>query len=168
MIKIGKNISSFSTYFCRPDDKNELKQIIQERMKTNGDDCDLNDIDVSLVTDMSWLFACTDFNGDISKWNTSNVTDMSWMFNWSKFNGDISKWDVNKANNLQSMFERSKFNNDISRWKMSSVKNMSYMFCSSQFNQDISNWKIRQDCATNNMFHNCSIKEKNKPKSLQK
>ena len=167
MIKIGKDISKFSSYSYKPTNKEELKEIIKFRIDKEGADCDLNDIDVSLVTDMSWLFACTDFNGDISKWNTSNVTDMSWMFNWSKFNGDISKWDISKAKNLQSMFERSKFNNDISRWKMSSVNNISYMFCRSQFNQDISNWKIRQDCATNNMFHNCSIKEENKPKSLQ-
>ena len=143
-LKIGKDISSFSTYSCQPKTKEELIKIIKDRITKDGPKCDLNDIDVSLITDMSW------------------------MFNWSKFNSDISKWDVSKAKNLQSMFERSKFNNDISRWKISSVMNMSYMFCSSQFNQDISDWKIKEDCDTNHIFHNCSIKEEFKPKSLQK
>ena len=55
-LKIGKNLSSFSTYSCRPKTKEELMSIIKERMKINGDDCDLNDIDTSLITDMSLLF----------------------------------------------------------------------------------------------------------------
>ena len=44
-LKIGKNISSFSTYSCQPADKKELKQIIEERINKEGPDCDLNDID---------------------------------------------------------------------------------------------------------------------------
>ena len=55
-LKIGKDISSFSTYSCQSKTKEELMSIIKERMKINGDDCDLNDIDTSLITDMSWLF----------------------------------------------------------------------------------------------------------------
>ena len=89
MIKIGSNISKFSAYSCRPADKNELMSIIKERMKINGDDCDLNDIDVSLITDMTWLFNESDFNGNISEWDVSNVIDMSDMFCESSFNGDI-------------------------------------------------------------------------------
>ena len=79
-LKIGKNISKFSTYSCQPKTKEELKEIIKERMKTNGPDCDLNDIDVSLVKDMSFLFCRSKFNGDISKWDVSNVESMDSMF----------------------------------------------------------------------------------------
>ena len=105
MIKIGSNISSFSTYSCRPADKNELMSIIKERMKINGDDCDLNDIDVSQINDMSWLFSGSGFNGNISEWDVSNVKDMNHMFNYSVFNGDISRWDVSSVNDMSYMFQ---------------------------------------------------------------
>ena len=94
MIKIGNNISSFSTYSCQPKTKEELKSIIKSRMDKDGDNCNLNDIDTSLITDMSWLFYNLDSTVDISKWDVSKVKDMSYMFACSKFNSDISKWNV--------------------------------------------------------------------------
>ena len=60
--------------------KSELKSLIDKRIEEQGPNCDLNDIDVSLIDDMSSLFHESDFNGDISEWDTSNVEDMSWMF----------------------------------------------------------------------------------------
>ena len=88
MLKIGKDISSFSTYSCKPNNKKELINAIKSRMYIEGPECDLNDIDVSLITDMSWLFYDSDFNGDISEWNVSNVVAMWSMFSYSKFDGD--------------------------------------------------------------------------------
>ena len=105
MIKIGKNISSFSTYSCRPADRGEVKNIIIKRIDEEGPNCDLNDIDTSLITDMSFLFSDSKFNGNISKWDTSHVTDMRNMFSYSRFNGDISKWDVSKVDNMSYMFK---------------------------------------------------------------
>ena len=66
MIKIGKDISSFSTFSCQPKRKEELLKIIKDRISKDGHNCDLNDIDTSLITDMSCLFYGSDFNGDIS------------------------------------------------------------------------------------------------------
>ena len=57
----------------RPTSKLELKALIKQRIKEQGPKCNLNDIDVSGVKDMSALFEGTDFNGDISKWDVSNV-----------------------------------------------------------------------------------------------
>ena len=143
MIKIGSNISKFSTYSCRPKNYSELADIVSKRINNYGHDCDLNDIDTSLIDDMSYLFCRSEFTGDISKWDVSNVEDMKNMFAFSSFNGNISDWDVSK------------------------VEDMSRMFQHAHFNQDISNWKLRQDCDTVYMFHNCPIKEEYKPKLLR-
>ena len=140
MIKIGNNISEFSVYSCQPKTKKELEQIVEDRINKEGFNCDLNDIDVSLIDNMSYLFYWIKFNGDISRWNVSNVKDMSYMFSCTEFNGDISKWDVSK------------------------VKDMSHMFERSNFDQDISNWKMIKDCITRYMFVGCPIKDEYKLK----
>ena len=140
MIKIGKNLSEWSVYSCQPKKTYELKKIIKDRISKEGYNCDLNDIDVSLITDMSYLFYYLDFRGDISEWNVSNVEDMSRMFFGTNFNQDISKWNVRN------------------------VKDMTRMFQYSTFDQDISKWNIRKECDTAYMFLKCTIKEEYKPK----
>ena len=138
--KILINKNSKLAYNYHPKTKHELKDIVKQKIESEGNECNLNDIDTSNITDMSFLFADSKFNGNISNWDVSNVTNMEYMFLRSTFNGDISKWDV------------------------SNVKTMWSMFCHSKFNGDISNWDVSN--VTNNaaIFHNCPIKEKYKPK----
>lgn len=138
----------------RPTSKEELKRLINQRIEEQGLNCDLNDIDVSRVTDMSDLFFSSKFNGDISEWNVSSVRNMNGMFYNSKFNGDISKWDVHNVESMLNMFNESKFNGDISGWDVSSVETMSGMFANSEFNGDISKWKVRRVEDMRGMFHN--------------
>ena len=137
-ILINKNSKLAYNYY--PKTKDELKDIIKQKIESEGNECDLNDIDTSNITDMSNLFAYSEFNGDISKWNVSNVTNMTGMFIRSEFNGDISKWNVSNVEDMQGMFLRSTFNGDISNWDVSNVK-----------------FKSR-------MFEDCPIEEKYKPK----
>ena len=56
-----------------PKTKEELKNIIKKRIKSEGNECNLNDIDVSKIKNMSELFYGLNFNCDISNWNVSNV-----------------------------------------------------------------------------------------------
>lgn len=106
MIKIGKDTSSFSIYSYQPKNRKELKDLIDERVVKEGSKCDLNDIDVSLVTDMSYLFYTSGFNGDISEWNVSNVKNMNAMFAYSDFDQDISNWKINSKCLTSDMFHR--------------------------------------------------------------
>ena len=105
-------------------DKDHLKKLIKNEMEINGQECNLNHIDVSHITDMSFLFHnsylyrnISDFNGNISDWNTSNVTDMKSMFHNSYFCGNLSKWDVSNVKDMSSMFYGPYFYGDISDWK---------------------------------------------------
>ena len=163
MIKIGKNISSFSTYSCKPKTRDELKEIIRLRISKEGYNCDLNDIDTSLITDMSSLFLYSSFKGNISNWDTSNVRKMKWMFYKSSFNNDISNWDVSKVTDMSEMFYWSNFNKPIGDWNVSNVKTMWGMFHESSFDKDISKWNISEDCDTSHMLLGCPIREEFKP-----
>lgn len=89
--------------YC-PSNRDELKKLIKERIKNEGPNCDLNDIDVSEITDMASLFFATGFNGDISSWDVSSVENMCCMFHGSPFNGDISKWDVSNVEEWNAIF----------------------------------------------------------------
>ena len=127
----SRRITESSTSKVQPKTKIELMRIIINTIREEGDDCDLNFIDTSKITDMSELFypnGFNYFNGDISKWNVSGVENMNCMFFKSKFNGDISEWNVSKVKNMESMFERSVFNRDISKWKTTSIKSCAGIF----------------------------------------
>ena len=137
---IKKRKSNDYKYF--PKTKGELKYLISQRMEAEGNEVDLNDIDISKITDMSNLFSNTNFNGDISGWDVSNVTNMEFMFYECKsFNQDISTWDVSKVTNMVGMFYKCK-----------------------SFNQDISTWDVLNVTDVYNMFFKCPIDEKYKPK----
>ena len=81
-------------------DRIHLEEAIGQRIAEYGNEADLNDLDISMIRDLSQLFENSDFNGDISGWDVSNVRDMSWMFSNAKFDGDISGWDVSGATTM--------------------------------------------------------------------
>ena len=148
-------MSFFSNFFKkRPNHIWDLHDLIRDAINKKGTSCDLNFIDVSLITDMSHLFEGSEFNGDISQWDVSNVISMEKMFNKSKFTGDISQWNVSKVKNMESMFESSSFNGDISQWNVSNVTNMRMLFYDSEFKGDISNWNVSKVTNMEGMFGN--------------
>ena len=146
-------------------DNEEIYQLVKNYIQIFGNDCDLNWINVSNVTNMSNMFYKLGFNGDISKWDVSNVNDMYQMFAESKFNGDISNWDVSNVIVMQSMFGASDFNGDISSWDVSNVQDMIGMFANSKFNRNISSWKVNKvsELGRHAIFKNCPIRDEYKP-----
>ena len=49
---------------------------------------------------MSYMFARTKFNRNISEWNVSNVRNMEGMFYSSGFKNFIASWDVSNVENM--------------------------------------------------------------------
>ena len=155
---------SAHTYTLFPKSIDELRKIIKDEISKNGNECSLNHIDVSNITDISYIFLGTpEFNGDISQWDVSKVTNMEGLFYESKFNRDISGWDVSSVRNMSKMFQYSTFNGDISDWDVSNVETMEWMFRYSKFNRNISNWDVSNVRNMEWMFLGSSM-EKNPPK----
>ena len=111
-------------YTYHPKRKGELQLILRERLSKDNN-ANLNDIDVSDITDMSNLFEkLNPHNINISNWDVSNVTNMGYMFCYCEsFNSDLSKWDVSNVTNMINMFYNCQnFNCDLSEWNVSNVK----------------------------------------------
>jgi surface protein len=99
------NVKNIKGYAYFPKSWGELRRILEERLKED-ENANLNDIDVSKITDMDHLFNGLDpHNIDISEWNVSNVTDMYKMFLYCEnFNSDLSKWNVSNVIDMSNIF----------------------------------------------------------------
>ena len=172
-----KSVNNIPVYKYFPKTKDELVEIIKAEVERKGWNCDLNHIDTSKITDMSWLFSkdyyngykLGEFNGNISRWNVSNVKDMESMFSFAKsFNQPIGDWDVSNVTNMRTMFsEAISFNQPIGDWDVSNVGVMTQMFQGAKsFNQDLTRWKTYTSI-TGWMFNDCPIKEEYKPKGIK-
>ena len=82
-------------YNYHPTTRDELLELVNKLIEERGNDTDLNDIDTSEITDMSYMFYISKFNGDISEWDVSNVKDMSFMFTNTPLEKNPPKWYKN-------------------------------------------------------------------------
>ncbi len=148
----------------QPSSKEQLLQLISERLSKDKA-ADLNDIDVSKVSDMSNLFVqFPTFSGNVSEWDVSHVTNMSGMFEGvTGFRGGISRWDVSKVTNMNTMFKgATKFNGDISGWDVSNVKQINSMFeGTAAFTQDLKQWAVAPAVSkvSKDVFKNSGVTE---------
>ena len=143
-----------------PESTEELRSIISNKIKKEGPNANLNDIDVSHITDMSNLFS-PDFCGDVSEWDVSNVTNMKAMFDGcEKFNGDLSKWNVSKVEDMSLMFRfcREFEGKGLDKWNTDNLKTCFKTFngCK-KFDVNLSNWNMENATTTEEMFAWCII-----------
>lgn len=138
-----------------------LNRLIGNLIDLRGNDCNLNDVDVSNVEYMGGIFQFTDFCGDVSGWNTSNCKYMYRMFyNCNKFNCNLDKWDVSNVTIFTEMFKDChKFNGNVDNWKFNTEDEvyMTGMFQNClDFDRDISKWDVSNVVHTAEMFYGCS------------
>jgi len=142
----------------------DQKEDIQNIYRFLPDDANLNWIDTSRIVDLSYTFANSSFNGDISLWKFDKAETFNMMFAFSPFNGDISKWEFPNVWNMDGMFQHSAFNGDISQWKLLSVISMRRTFAGTKFDQDISQWTMETPSIQMfDIFEQCPIRDEFRP-----
>ena len=166
---LDSEIASHVLYNYFPTSKKQLRQIIINLLNERGKDADMNDIDVSNITDMSNLFDGLDpYNIDISKWNVSSVTNMmSMFFCCSNFNCDLSQWNVSSVTdkwNVSSVTDMCQmfwlchiFNSNLNKWDVSSVTDMFQMFfkCYTFEGNGLKDWNVESVGDMTEMFYEC-------------
>lgn len=104
--KIKKKGNTFK-YF--PKNKKELQDIIANKtIDFNSNNINLNDVDISKISDFSFLFSYNpDANPDVSKWDVSHVTNMRGLFSrCHNFEGKgLENWDVSNVKDMSGMFD---------------------------------------------------------------
>ena len=142
-----------------PKNKKELISNIKELIGKGV--TDLNCIDTSKITDMSYLFdheLSKIKNINISNWDVSNVENMHGMFIYCEnFEGKgLENWDVSNVKDMGHMFDGcKKFNCDLSGWNVSKVTNMNRMFsgCNKFEGKGLDKWNVSK--VENMMFMFC-------------
>lgn len=129
----------------------ELSNLIKTIIKVRGNECSLNDIDVSNIHSMCF-------------YSNSCSYDVGVFYN-SDFDGDISGWDLSNASYTNYMFLESDFTGKNGIFKITKdchIVEATGMFSCSKFNTNIDDWEINKDCDMSNMFSFTPLKENNK------
>jgi Mycoplasma protein of unknown function, DUF285 len=103
--------------------------------------------------------------GHIRDWNTSQVYDMSNLFSFerepalSQFNDNITMWDTHKVTNLShTFFGNAVMNFDLQKWNVSRVVDMTACFANTlQYEgHDLRTWDTAKVTSMSRMFQNAA------------
>lgn len=130
------------------------------------DKIDANNLDVSNVTDGSYMFySCansTEIN--VSQWNTSKIKYFDKMFSNCQSLAflDVNNWDMISGCSLNSMFSYSGITDiDLSKWDTSNISNLSNLFfnCTKLKQIDLHTWNTKSVSTCYWLFRGCSSLE---------
>jgi surface protein len=141
-LKITKdNIKSYSEPIYFPKNRNQIMDIVDEKIKDNSKCIDVSDISLSDLAKSTIGIIFCQLNVEeiigLESWDVKGIKKMHQMFqnseNIKKI--DLSTWDVSECERFDGMFDGCKNLTDIG---------------------DISNWKINPNADMSNMFNGCS------------
>ncbi|CAJ1337194.1 unnamed protein product [Effrenium voratum] len=113
---------------------------------------DIEEWDVSTVTNFSGLFrGLHDFNEPIP-WNTSAVEDMSFAFEEATSFNQPLPWDTSSVRSMRGMFKRATSFNQALPWNTSAVRDMSSMFDSASAFNEALEWDVSAVTNLTEMF----------------
>lgn len=130
------------------------------------DKIDANNLDVSNVTDGSYMFySCansTEIN--VSQWNTSKIKYFDKMFSNCQSLAflDVNNWDMISGCSLNGMFSYSGITDiDLSKWDTSNISNLSNLFfnCRKLKQIDLHTWNTKSVSTCYWLFRGCSSLE---------
>ena len=106
--KCGNELTSMISTKYHPTTREELDDLLDR------DDVEYSEIDVSKITDMSYLFAVP---APLVDMVLPFITDKRFHYFNSKSNpSDLMYWDVSNVENMEHMFHRVSFNQPIGDW----------------------------------------------------
>ena len=142
----------------------QLKEYLKSEIEKQGENVVIQNLDVSLVEDMSELFYKIAYKVkslNLSGWKTSGAKDMRAMF-WGCYSLeslDVTGWDTSNVKSMKGMFYKCDGlkSLDLSGWDTSNVENMKEMFsyCDSLKSLDVSGWNTSNVKNMNGMFYYC-------------
>lgn len=130
------------------------------------DKIDANNLDVSNVTDGSYMFyGCANSTEiDVSQWDTSRIINFDKMFSNCKSVSslEINDWNMISGYSLNNMFAYSGITDiDLSKWNTSNITNLSNLFfeCTRLKQIDLHTWNTKSVSTCYWLFRGCSSLE---------
>lgn len=151
LVDLENEMFVFDVYKYFPNNRLELLDIIEKKLKENIYEPYLLDIDTSKITSFADLFCYVNWN-NISG-GTIDTTKIIKL--------DLSTWKTTNVLSFDSMFYRCERLEEIigvDSWDISNGVNFSLMFahCRCLYNLDVNDWRYNDYCNRYNMFYDCN------------
>lgn len=122
-------------------------------MESNLHEGNLNEWDVSAVTNMEGIFFNSKYKSPLDKWDVSSVINMRYAFYGSKYDNLIENWNFSSVDNAESAFEESVHFHLRVKWNAS---NTEHIFYHSQNYNDLEIESIPQYITNHFILHKIS------------